>query len=233
MFNFISKKTVLILLNKKSLILNKVRPIFNKILFYFFKPFNSNLYSISESKYTTQLCVYLYKYTFFNKNVSYSYLLNSIIFDRRYIYSALFLIKNKYSNRRKKRFLFQHFSYLYFSQILLIFKKKYNVTTKFKTLHLLAMADYFNTIWYLFFKSDWLSARLKRLKLPSRGQNKWQKWLFNLNYIKNKKPISYLTKKLKKNKKKPIILKNHFNVGFGYGYIWENYATLLTKRGVL
>lgn len=234
MFNFFPKKKKNFLLpnciglNKRKLINN------NTILFL------QNFISINTNTFVCSDILRKGSFLkFFSVRFSISYyrtllfFLNEMIYDRRYIYSILKLRQKGISMRRTKRYVFHHFYSHFIIYSVSEFQEKYNITTKQNTLKLLLLANHFNTIWYLFWNEDWVSAKEKREKIPKRGPKKHQKWSFNLKYIEKKKPISYIPKKLKKNKKKPIVLKNHFNVGFSNDYIGNNYRNLLTKRGVL
>lgn len=233
MFNLVRKG---ILCYNNPLILfpkTKLGFLFNKNIFINFISCSTNGTNLLE--FTNSSFIEYHSFVFFSskKNRIFLYILNEYIFDRRFIYSILFLKKNKSRCRRTKRFIFQHFSEYFIGISLQNYIRKYSISSKLGISHLLLLAEYFNIIWFLFWNKDWLSSKEKRLKLPSRGKKKFQKWSFNLLYIKLKKPITYIVKKLKRNKKKPIILKNNFNIGFKYGYIGINYAYLLSKRGVL
>ena len=233
MLNIIRKNVILVKVVRCVYPKTRVGFLFNGNMFFKFNNINVMGSSFVEIKTTPAILITNHLMCCVNKYKLYLYILGEYIFDRRFIYSILFLRQNKARCRRTKRFVFQSFSNFFLKTSLVGYMKKYSITAKLNIAVLLLLAEYFNIIWFLFFYRDWFSAKVKRVKLPSRGKKKFQKWLFNLNYIKKKKPISYIKKKLKKNKKKPIVLKNHFNVGFGYSYIGRNYRFLLTRRGVV
>lgn len=233
MFNFSDKGVLGLMVNTCNINNNKFRYLDNVIIYHHYKIVNQNTVTCFKLRIKGSLFLLFYSKITRPLKTCYLYILNEFIFDRRFIYSILRVRSNKSRSRRTKRFIYQHFSSYFIGISAVNYQKSYVITTQATTACLLATAEYFNTIWFLFWNEDWLSAREKRLKVPSRGKKKFQKWLFNLKYIAKKKPITYIPKKLKRNKKKPIVLKNHFNVGFGYGYIGINYRFLLTRRGVI
>lgn len=234
MLNFLSKKKKNVYLPKSILITPKKYINNNTLLFWQnFICLNTNSFNPSSLKKKGCFLKFFFVRALINYYRTLLFFLNEFIYDRRYIYSILKLRQNGTSMRRSKKYVFHHFYTHFLIYSLSEYQEKYFITTQHRTLKLLLLAEHFNLIWYLFWKEDWTSAKEKREKIPKRGPKKYQKWSFNLKYIEKKKPISYIPKKLKKNKKKPVVLKNHFNIGFNSGYIGKNYRSLLTKRGVI
>lgn len=85
-------------------------------------------------------------------------------------------------------------------------------------IQLLFFCEFINSLWFYNWWSDWFSAYKKRVK--SITKNPFIKWKYDLVGLQQGRAIFFnkKNKKLKHNRKKSIVLKNTYNIGFKYGF---------------
>lgn len=83
---------------------------------------------------------------------------------------------------------------------------------------LLFFCEFINSLWFVNWWKDWFSAYRTRVKSVSK--NTFIKWKYDLVGLQQGHAILFTTKKkkAKHNRRKAIVLKNTYNIGFNYGF---------------
>lgn len=98
-------------------------------------------------------------------------------------------------------------------------------TPLFKTLKLpkskiqvLFFCEFINSLWFFNWWKDWSSSQKTRIK--STTKNPFIKWKYDVVGLLQGRIVLFLNKKkkTKHNRKKAVLLKNTYNIGFGYGF---------------
>lgn len=83
---------------------------------------------------------------------------------------------------------------------------------------LLFFCEFMNSIWFLNWWKDWFSSYRTRVKSVSK--NSFIKWKYDLVGLQQGRVVFFTTKKkkTKHNRRKSVVLKNTYNIGFNYGF---------------
>lgn len=83
---------------------------------------------------------------------------------------------------------------------------------------ILFFCEFINSLWFLNWYDDWFSAYKTRIKNITK--NPHIKWKYDIFGLQQGKAVFFNTKKkkTKHNRKKSIVLKNTYNIGFNYGF---------------
>ena len=83
---------------------------------------------------------------------------------------------------------------------------------------LLFFCEFINSVWFANWWKDWFSSYRTRVK--SVAKNSFIKWKYDLVGLQQGRAILFTTKKkkAKHNRRKAVVLKNTYNVGFNYGF---------------
>lgn len=161
--------------------------------------------------------IFLYKIYLEYLNKTYKFL--------RIIYN-LPIRKTKTHNVSKKKKWIHTTSVTYCIKILPIFKKLKLPKSKIQVLF---FCEFINSIWFFNWYRDWFSAYKARIK--SVTKNPHIKWKYDVMGLQQGKAIFFTTKKkkTKHNRKKSVVLKNAYNVGFNYGFSLIHLKKILTS----
>lgn len=82
----------------------------------------------------------------------------------------------------------------------------------------LFFCEFINSIWFFNWWKDWFSSYRTRVKSVSK--NSFIKWKYDLIGLQQGRAVFFTTKKkkAKHNRRKSVVLKNTYNIGFNYGF---------------
>ena len=205
----------------------------NEFLNFFFKKFQKNCYYYNS--YIYRFCFKFFK----NKNITYLnslkifnilriikpldysyklqvdlnflalYLKNSWITYRHFFgYPKFSKTRNNSKSSKLLSLPFKNFLLKY------IFKNLYTVYTK-KNKILAMHIEFLNKLWFFQWRFIWEFAKVNFLKFKIFRRKKFK---FGVYFSKKNKALTFLPRKVKKNKKKIVLPKNTFNIGFYFGF---------------
>lgn len=205
---------------------NKVLKIFFKnsknILYYYnmyiyrfcYKYYDKNrinyLDNIVVSNLNIILKPYEYQYTI-QIDLGYLslYIRNSWITYRHFFgYSKFSKTRNNCNSSKSLSLPFKDFLFKF------IFKKLYETYT-FKNKYLALHLEFFNKLWFFQWRIIWEIAHDNFLKF---SKIRIKKFKFGVYFSNKNKALTFIIKKLKKNKKKITLPNNTFNIGFFFGF---------------
>lgn len=85
-------------------------------------------------------------------------------------------------------------------------------------IQVLFFCEFINSMWFFNWWKEWSSAHRSRIKFLSK--NPFVKWKYDVIGLQQGRAVFFSTKKkkTKHNRKKSVVLKSTYNIGFGYGF---------------
>lgn len=150
--------------------------------------------------------IFLYKMYIEYLNKTYKFL--------RILYNLPIRKTRTHSRSKKKKWLYT-LAVSYCMKTIPLFRQLKLPQSK---IQIMFFCEFINSVWFYNWWGDWFSAYKTRIK--SITKNPFIKWRYDVTGLQQGRAVFFTTKKkkTKHNRRKALVLKNTYNIGFHYGF---------------